>query len=266
MNGDLSKLEIDTIAEVGNISLGSSATALSNILGKKVNISTPQVGLLKVRDLKRYYPVPCLLAEIKYISGLEGSNLLLIKEQDALLIAAQMMQVPLEEAGRELSEMELSAIGEAMNQMMGYASTAMSEMFNRQIQISPPHVGRCDLADNNAAVNGLPDDAPVVQVSFRMQVEEILDSIILQVIPLPFARKMASDLLAGTVADFPETPELAGESAMRETAAAGVPVDLNGPGVFGSELHLEKAGADQGQVQGPAGFLQRTLSEIGHRF
>ncbi len=192
---ELSNIERDTLSEVGNISLGSAATALSNILGKNVRITTPELELVTASDIKSNYPIPCLVLQIRYLSGLEGENVLVIKEKDALVIASLMMGMDMESMSQELGEVEVSAVGEAMNQMMGYAATSMSEMFNRSIEISPPHIEKKNLGEEETSVVTLEGDEELVQVSFRIEVEDMLDSTLLQVIPLPFAREMVKFLL-----------------------------------------------------------------------
>ncbi len=194
---ELSALEKDTLAEVGNISLGASATALSTILDKFVDITTPQLSIVEGSELRQKYPLPCLLVEVEYISGLRGSNILLIKEEDAVVIAALMMgDDPADKEG-PLNEIELSAVQEAMNQMMGSMATSMSELFQRTIEISTPKVERINLADDIPAQETLSADGKLVHVQFSMKVDDFIDSIMVQVIPVDFAREMCAHLLSG---------------------------------------------------------------------
>ncbi len=200
----LSDLEKDTIGEVGNISLGASATALSTILNKAVDITTPSLDVRKVREIKEDHPLPCLMVEVEYSSGLEGSNVLIIKEQDALIIAALMMGESPEGKEGPLSEIELSAVQEAMNQMMGSMATSMSELFQRSVEITPPKVEQIDLSSERSQIYGLGLDDEVVHVEFSIQVEDKIDSVMIQVIPISFAKQMANDLLYGHVEPAPE--------------------------------------------------------------
>lgn len=203
---ELSPLEIDTISEVGNISLGASATALSTIINKRVAITTPRLEILTVADVKERFPLPCIVAEVNYITGLQGSNVLLIKEKDARVIASLMMGSPTIETEKPLDEIELSAIQEAMNQMMGLMATSMSEMFHRRIDISPPVVELRNLAVADPALKGLKDQDSVVEVSFKISVEGLIDSTLVQLIPLESARAMAGFLL-GEEAGFEQEGE-----------------------------------------------------------
>ncbi len=204
---ELSDLERDTISEVGNISLGASATALSTILDTMVDITTPQLSILKVSEIQEKYPIPCVLVEVDYISGLQGSNMLLIKQEDAVVIAAIMMGE--DHKGKEgpLNEIELSAVQEAMNQMMGSMATSMSELFQRPIEISPPRMDLIDLAEDIHLLEGLSPDQFVVHVEFTIKVEDIIDSVMIQVIPIEFAKEMAGYLLQGYTepTSYPET-------------------------------------------------------------
>jgi flagellar motor switch protein FliN/FliY len=213
----LSHMEKETIAEVGNISLGAAASALSAILNRRVYITTPRLEMRAVNQVKESYPVPCLLVEVKYLSGLQGSNILLIKQEDALVIAGLMLGSSLEQ--QFLGEMELSAIQEAMNQMMGYMATAMSEMFGQVVEISPPELTICDLADEELKL--LDESFPVVELAFTIQVEDFIDSKLIQVIPYDFAKKMTEFLLSGGEVPLEESlpKTLSVEKAVEEPAA-----------------------------------------------
>ncbi|MGM0651867.1 MAG: flagellar motor switch phosphatase FliY, partial [Bacillota bacterium] len=204
---ELSALEKDTIAEVGNISLGASATALSTILNKSVDITTPKLEVLSLDQVQRAYPVPCIAVKVEYTAGLQGSNMLLIKEADALIIAALMMGEPYENKAGPLTEIELSAVQEAMNQMMGSMTTSMSELFQRPIDISPPGITMINLAEEKEPLEEISEIDQVVQVEFSIKVDNIIDSAMIQVIPVEFARQMAADLLSGEPGAAPDPEE-----------------------------------------------------------
>jgi len=215
---DLSALEKDTLAEVGNISLGASATALSTILDKFVDITTPQLSIFDGSEVSQKYPIPCLLVEVEYTSGLQGSNILLIKEQDAVVIAALMMGEDPKDKKGPLSEIEMSAVQEAMNQMMGSMATSMSELFQRTIELSTPNIDLINLAEEKPEHESLSSEGKVVHVQFSMQVDDIIDSIMVQVIPLDFAREMCSHLLSGgaETASAPEEQTTSGPEAVAD--------------------------------------------------
>ncbi|MGC8777804.1 MAG: chemotaxis protein CheC, partial [Candidatus Caldatribacteriaceae bacterium] len=129
--------EKDVIGELGNISMASAATALSGLLRKRVEITVPEVELVNLREVENLFPEKHLLVKVLYQEGFEGDNLLLVKEEDARIMVSLMMGGDGKEGLPEtLGDLEASAVGEAMNQMMGSASTAMSEFLNRKIVIS----------------------------------------------------------------------------------------------------------------------------------
>ncbi|MGI6129620.1 MAG: flagellar motor switch phosphatase FliY [bacterium] len=199
----LDDLEIDALGEIGNIAMGTAATALSMLLGQEVKITTPTVVVTTEEELKRNYPHPYVLLEVSYEQGLEGTNLLIVEEKDALLISELMMGgnvVP--EDVKQLDEMRLSAVGEAMNQMMGSSATAISTVFSKKISISPPNVHYKNLADTNlTSFSG--STSQLVRISFSMTIGALADSQIMQILPLDFAKEMVRTLV-GTMADGQE--------------------------------------------------------------
>lgn len=135
----LSDYEKDAVGEISNISMGTAATTLSSLLNQKVNITTPRVEVADWDHLSRKYDRPCVMLQIRYKEGLDGNNVLILKEKDVKIITDLMMGgAGNADDSEELTDLHLSAIGEAMNQMMGSAATSLSSMFNRKIDISPP--------------------------------------------------------------------------------------------------------------------------------
>jgi flagellar motor switch protein FliN/FliY len=147
---DLSDFEKDTIGEIGNISMGTSATTLSTLLKKKVSITTPSVLMTTASQLQSEYPLPYVIIEVRYTEGIDGTNMLIIREEDASVIADLMMGGDGSASG-SLDEIKISAAGEAMNQMMGSATTSLSSMFNKRIDIAPPEVRVIDLGRREPA-------------------------------------------------------------------------------------------------------------------
>lgn len=190
----LSSIEQDTLAEIGNISMGSAATALSSLVSRKVRITVPRVFMSTPGKVTESYPVPCIVVKVGYVEGLQGSNILVIREQDALVIGNLMMGEDGTNAPEVLDEIYLSAVTEAMNMMMGSASTAMSNLFGQLIDISPPDTSRRDLG-KDPLTEQISEENPVVIISFRMEIENLVDSTILQIIQLDFAKEMAARLL-----------------------------------------------------------------------
>jgi flagellar motor switch protein FliN len=191
----LSAEDKDMLGEIGNISFGSAATSLSTLLQQRVEITTPHVSLLRADDPPADMTRPYVLVSVEFTEGLRGTNALAIHIDDAKTIADLMLGGDGTNAVGELNELHLSAVGEAMNQMMGGAATSMAAIFNRPINISPPKVRVVDLSSGPG--NELPSSGWIVNVSFRLRVGSLIDSSIMQLIPLDFAREIIK-LLTGT--------------------------------------------------------------------
>jgi flagellar motor switch protein FliN len=262
---DLTDLERDTLAEVGNISLGSSATALSVLLNREVQITTPRLEVLEMSEIQLDYPLPCLAVEVDYTVGLEGSNLLLIKESDAIIIAALMMNEPYEGKEGPMGEIEQSAVQEAMNQMMGSMATSMAELFMRPIDISPPQVERYDLSKEKFTIQGYEADSMFVRVEFNMLVEDIIDSVMVQIIPIEFAKTMTGYLLPGASdsAPAPEQDSLSGSEAVPEDLHVTEEIDHTGGPEISAESSIETSFSEPGSV-GLSDLEKDTISEVGN--
>lgn len=195
----LSAAEKDAIGEVANISMGTSATTLYSLVNKKVDITTPIVNVARWQNVLDYYEKPCVFIHIKYTAGLDGHNILILKEHDVKVITDLMMGGDGTNTDGELGELHLSAISEAMNQMMGSASTSLSQMLNHTIDISPPEATLVDLQEfrlGEEIADFLAGD--FVKVVFRMQIGDLVDSSILQLYPIDFAKTLVSTFLEGT--------------------------------------------------------------------
>lgn len=217
----LTELEQDALAEIGNISMGSAATALSTLVNRKVSITVPKVYVSTPEAVASSYPIPCIVVNIGYVQGLQGENILVIREEDALVIGNLMMGEDGTNVPAVVDEIYLSAVTEAMNMMMGSASTAMSELFGRPIEISPPTTTRRDLS-HDSLTDGMDESKPSVTVAFRMEIENLVDSTLLQIIDVDFAKEMVTYLLP------PETdaePVMAEEVAVVEEPVASASWD-----------------------------------------
>ncbi|NMA61330.1 MAG: flagellar motor switch phosphatase FliY [Firmicutes bacterium] len=190
----LTSLEQDILGEIGNISMGSAATALSTLVNRKVRITVPSIYMSTPQVVTESYPVPCIIVNVEYRAGLSGSNLLVIRERDALVIGNLMMGGDGTDLPETVDELYLSAVTEAMNMMMGSAATAMSDLFGRFIDISPPSTDRRDLSQDTLT-DGIPQQDPVVTIAFRIEIENLVDSTILQIVETDFAKEMAKSLL-----------------------------------------------------------------------
>ncbi|NLJ72456.1 MAG: flagellar motor switch phosphatase FliY [Syntrophomonadaceae bacterium] len=198
---DLTDFEKDALGEIGNISMGTSATTLSTLLRKKVSITTPNVMLTTREQLQSEYPIPYVVVEVSYTEGLYGTNILVIKEEDACIIADLMMGGEGQCEQYELDEIQLSAVGEAMNQMMGSATTSLSSMFNTRIDIAPPKLTVMDFAKENLEIST--DSNEMVSIKFKMEIEGLVNSEIMQIIPMEAVKNMISKLMGSTVEESP---------------------------------------------------------------
>ncbi|NLC68474.1 MAG: flagellar motor switch phosphatase FliY [Clostridiaceae bacterium] len=190
---ELSEKEIDTLGEIGNISIGTSATTLFALLGHKVLITTPKVSVTTWEKLAKEHPLPYVAVRVEYTKGLKGINLLILKEEDVKVITDLMMGGGGVASEGELTDMHLSAISEAMNQMIGSAATSMSTMFNRRIEISPPRSFIIKF-DTSNTYEDYKKYGALVKIAFKMVVEGYINSEIMQLIPIDFAKEMVETL------------------------------------------------------------------------
>jgi flagellar motor switch protein FliN/FliY len=192
----LTELEQDALGEIGNITFGSAATALSTLLGLKVDITTPKVSIISRTQFEEAFPKPHVAVHVNYVDGFEGINSLVIKKRDAQVIADLMLGGEGNPVDEELNEIHISAVQEAMNQMMGSSATSMSTIFNRFVNISPPGIDILNL-ESGEGVSNLPADETLIQVSFRLLIGDLIDSNLMQLLPVHFAKNMVDMLIGG---------------------------------------------------------------------
>lgn len=185
-----SKDEADVIGEVSNISIGSSATAMNLMLGQPITITTPDVSLVHKAEILNDYEKSCVLIRVQYTQGLYGNNILVLKDADAKIITDLMMGNDGKGAYSvgEITDLHLSAVAEAMNQMTASSATAMSKMFDSKIEISPPRVQSIDV-DSYRFPDDIPDDL-FVKINFSMKIGELVDSTIMQLYPFDLAHSI----------------------------------------------------------------------------
>jgi len=190
---ELNDVEKDLLGEVGNISMGSASTALSTVINQQVNITTPVVTVNTLSRIKKEFEVPYIALEVKYITGIVGKNLLVMKLTDAAVIANLMMggSGEIDPSITSISELELSAVSEAMNQMIGSAATAMATMFAREINITPPTSKVWDEATDTSEE----DDTPLIKVSFSLTIGDLVDSSIMQLISMDTGKKIVAIMM-----------------------------------------------------------------------
>ncbi len=197
----LTDIEKDALGEIGNISMGTAATTLSTLLNRKVSITTPNVSITTTDKLAEEYTIPFVAIDVSYKEGLEGSNVLILNTNDVKIITDIMMGKDTFDTEREISELDLSAVSEAMNQMMGSACTSLSEMFLKKIDIEPPKSMQITFQEGKEIIELLKTDLPIIKVSFKMVVEDIINSKIMQLIPIEFGKSMVEALMSSTISE-----------------------------------------------------------------
>ena len=202
----LDDMQKDALGEIGNISMGSAATTLSVLLGHKVSITTPTVSMSTMAAIRESYPMPYLIVEVGYTVGIGGNNILAIQASDACIIADLMMGGDGTAPPDDLNEIHMSAVGEAMNQMMGAVATSLSSMFNKKIDISPPKGNLIDLGTADPVTELVGTNEAIVKTSFRMEVDGLIDSEIMQILPVDIATEMVNSLLNSGAAEEEEAP------------------------------------------------------------
>ena len=261
----LTDVEKDAIGEVANISMGSSATTLYSLVNRKVNITTPVVTLATWNTLLDTYEKPCVFIQIKYTQGLDGTNILVLKEHDVKVITDLMMGGDGTNTDGELGELHLSAISEAMNQMMGSAATSLSTLLQTVIDISPPESSLFDLTEVKDGKEIAPFlGGTFVKIAFRMQIDDLVDSTIMQLYPIDFAKKLVETFintqmssLDGAVEEqSAQVKDSASEQNMQGSAA-----------MAGTTDHMPQPGMDSMGQQGSVnmnGMNQMGMNPMGN--
>ncbi|MBB6715946.1 flagellar motor switch phosphatase FliY [Clostridium gasigenes] len=190
----LTDIEKDLLGEIGNISMGSASTALYQLVNQQVNITTPVVSVTTLRDIKKEFEYPNIILDVEYTEGIVGRNILIMKVADAGVIANLMMGGDGNVQSAELSEIEISAVQEAMNQMIGSSATSMATMFARIVNISPPN-SKIWSEISETISDTLDEDEEIVRVKFNITIGTLVDSEIMQILPIETAKKIVSIMM-----------------------------------------------------------------------
>ncbi|MBE5914195.1 flagellar motor switch protein FliN/FliY [Pseudobutyrivibrio ruminis] len=223
--GELSEQEIDTIGEVANISMGSAATTLFSLVNQKVEISTPVVSETNWQELASGYDNSCVVVRIGYTKGIDGSNVLVLKENDVKVITDLMMGGDGTNTDGEISDLHLSAISEAMNQMMGASATSLSSMLNKMVDISPPTAQLTDLATIDGGEIDEFLKGNFVRIAFKMEIGTLVDSEMMQLYPISLAKEMCGSVLNNMESDSNSTVD----DGVAEAAPAPAPEPAPAP-------------------------------------
>ncbi len=245
---DLTDIEKDAIGEVANISMGTSATTLFSLVNRKVNITTPIVEMCTWQDVLNTYERPCVFIQIKYTVGLNGTNILVLKEHDVKVITDLMMGGDGTNIDGELSELHLSAISEAMNQMMGSSSTSLSSMLGKTIDISPPEASLVDLHSKEPRELSPFLEDRFVKISFRMQIDDLVDSTLMQLYPLDFAKSVYETFMAQQMGGISEP------APSPASAPSPAPAPTPMPDMGMQQMGMPMGGMDMGMPQGGYGM------------
>lgn len=217
----LDDMEIDALGEVGNISLGNSATALSALLNQKVEITTPHVRMISMEELRSRYPIPHVALRVGYTEGFKGENVLILTQRDASVIANLMMGGDgVIDESIEMDPIALSAVQEAMNQMMGAAATSMSTVFSMRIDISPPAVEIFDFSQDKSIVDSFSLWENMVIIEFDLKIGTMIDSKIVQLAPLDFSKQLIQKLFSASTTQQAEPAPQATPQAQPEQPQA----------------------------------------------
>lgn len=238
-------MERDALGEIGNISFGSSATALSTLLNQKVEINTPTVTVVHKSKLEDEFPDPYVAVQVHYTEGFIGSNMLVIQQKDAAIIADLMLGGDGLNPRELLDEIQLSAVQEAMNQMMGSAATSMSTVFSKRVDISPPIINLLNVVEGEGT-DSIPEDDFLVKVSFFLKIGKLIDSNIMQLLPVSFAKSLVDELLnpEGTKAVQQE------ETVQPTPMVSQAPLEQNNPLEQGKQQNsVHQQGFQQPQEQ-----------------
>ncbi len=204
----LNEVEVDLLGEIGNICMGSVATTMYTLLDRRTNITTPKVEIFAISDVIKAYRVPFIMVDVEYVKGIAGKNLLMLKESDAMLITDILMGGEgVVDAETELTELHMSAINEIMNQMIASSATALSKILGEVVDISPPNATYVGLDSDVGQF--LTDIEMVIKISFDMEIEGLLKSQLLQIMPYKVGLDLAEK--------FMEAERLAAEAAAAST-------------------------------------------------
>ena len=246
----LTDIEKDAIGEVANISMGTSATTLYSLVNRKVDITIPVVTLSNWDNVVEDYHRPCVFIYIRYTEGLEGSNILVLKEHDVKVITDLMMGGDGTNTDGEIGELHLSAISEAMNQMMGSSATSLSSMLGKKIDISPPEASLVDLSELEAKGELSKFlEGTFVKIAFRMQIDELVDSTIMQLYPIDFAKSLYETFMNTQAPAEPEPAKEEPKAAPYEPPKTETPPMMN----------QAPSGMDMNQM----GMGQMDMSQMG---
>lgn len=242
----------DILGEIGNISMGTAATTLFTLLGQKVTITTPRVSETNMEELSSDLRDPCVLINIKYIEGIEGLNMLILHEKDVKIITDLMMGGDGTNIADDLTDLHLSAISEAMNQMIGSSSTSLSEMLGKKIDISPPEAVYESISELDLSTLGLKPGEHLVKTAFNLTVGDLIDSEIMQILPMDVSRQLVDSLMSASGLSsmsepVPEPTQPSPQPAMQEQPMQQQPMQQAPPQMAQQQMPQQQQPQQQQQ-------------------
>ncbi|MDF2944500.1 MAG: hypothetical protein K0S01_3358 [Herbinix sp.] len=272
---ELTEAEKDAIGEISNISMGTAATTLFSLVNQRVNITTPVVEYATWKDIVNSYDRPCVFIQIYYEDGLDGNNILILKEKDVKVITDLMMGGDGTNFDGELTELHLSAISEAMNQMMGSAATSISSMLEKRVNISPPTSAVVDLYENMNGENIAEFlQGSFVRVSFHMEIGDLVDSVLMQLYPFDFARDLYRQFVQATSMepDIPTRPPLENTSKKAQAptpmnvapqeAPQPIPMQMQQPQGYNPYANMQMQYPNQGGMPMAMPYMMPTMQDV----
>lgn len=256
-NIEFSEIQKDAIGEILNISMGSAATAVSELLSAKVWITTPRVEVKSAKEMEYHKLEPAVCVKIQYVKGLSGTNMMVWKQDDVQLILNQLMGQPLVVSPDfEFDELNISAVSEVMNQMMGASATALSNFLGFTVDISTPKPIIMDEVSSNFDVTEFEPDDTIVSVTFDLTIDGVIKSEFASVMSADLAKTIADKMLgegleeaAPAEADAPAAapaPAPAATPAPAPAAPAPAPAPVPAPAAAPAPAQMPQPTGDQG--------------------
>ena len=192
----ISNMEMDVMGEIANISMGNAATSLAMMVNQATDITTPFVEIVSRSKALDDYENTCYFVQVHYTLGVEGNNVMILKEKDVKIMMDLMMGGDGSNCEGEVNEMHISAISEAMNQMMGAASTSLSTILNKPVDISPPEVNSIDVESVKIFERMFESvEDSFLKITFKLKIGEVIDSIMVQLYPLELAKTLCATFM-----------------------------------------------------------------------
>ncbi len=246
-------MEIDALGEILNISLGSSATSVSQLLGQPVSITTPVVNLVETKDFDIHLYEPAIGVDVKYTEGLSGSNILILKRDDVRTIVGLLLQTDFSGKEFELDEMNIGAICEVMNQMMGAAATALSQFLNKTVNISPP--SSFDIASTDEFKKKyLQEDKNIIAVQFDLKIGSLVNSKFINIMRVNLAKELVSSfgVTEDDMTDVPTQPSAPAQQVPPQAAQPSAPTQQVPPQVAQPSAPVQQVPPQAAQPSAPA--------------